>query len=144
MIGEDVIEINNLRNDDKGRHTTTRRELFIISSGGAVIDTPGMREIGLESADVSRTFSDIEELAAKCKYRNCTHKSEPMCAIKKAIAEGIITEERFLSYEKLKKEAKYEGLNSKQIEKQKINEMFAGFGGIKNARDYIRSKNKKR
>jgi ribosome biogenesis GTPase len=144
LIGEDVIETNVLRNDDKGRHTTTRRELFIIPSGGAVIDTPGMREIGLESADVSRTFTDIEELAAKCKYRNCTHKSEPVCAIKQAIDEGVITEERFLSYEKLKKEAKYEGLNSKQIEKKKINEMFAGFGGIKNARDYIKSKKKNR
>ncbi|SMB79738.1 ribosome biogenesis GTPase [Desulfonispora thiosulfatigenes DSM 11270] len=144
LIGKDVIETGDIRDDDKGRHTTTRRDLIIISSGGAVIDTPGMREIGIESANISKTFTDIEELADKCKYSNCTHKNEPRCAVKQAIEEGIISEERFLSYEKLKKEAKYEGLNSRQIEKQKINEMFSGFGGIKNARNYIKSKNMKK
>lgn len=144
LIGENVIETSEIRNDDRGRHTTTRRELFIIPTGGAVIDTPGMREIGIESADVSKTFIDIEELAKKCKYRNCSHKVEPMCAVKQAIEEGIISGERFNNYEKLKKEARYEGLNSRQIEKQKIDEMFLEFGGIKNAKNYIKSRNKKR
>lgn len=71
------------------------------------------------------------------------HENEPCCAVRKAIEEGIITEECLQNYKKLKKEAKYEGLNSKQIEKEKIAEMFADFGGMKNARDYIKSKNKK-
>lgn len=143
LLGENVIQTSGLRNDDKGRHTTTRRELFIIPSGGVVIDTPGMREIGLEGSDISRAFTDIEELSEKCKYRDCTHKNEPMCAIRQAIEDGVLSAERFSNYEKLKKEAGYEDLNSRQIEKKKIKEMFSDFDGIKNARDYVKSKYKK-
>jgi ribosome biogenesis GTPase len=142
LIGEDSIETNGIRNDDKGRHTTTRRKLFIIPSGGAVIDTPGMRELGVESVNLSKTFADIDELADGCRFRDCRHENEPGCAVKKAIAEGLITEERLQSYKKLKKEAKYDGLNSRQIEKEKITEMFSGFGGVKNARDYVKNMNK--
>lgn len=144
LLCENVIETSGIRNDDKGRHTTTRRELFSIPSGGVVIDTPGMREIGLEGSDVSRTFTDIEELSEKCKYRDCTHKNEPMCAIRQAVEEGLLSEERFLSYDKLKKESGYEGLNFKKIEKKKTNAMFSDFGGIKNAKKYIRSKRNKK
>ena len=60
LIGENILETNGLRNDDKGRHTTTRREMFIIPDGGVVIDTPGMRELGIDNADLSKTFSDID------------------------------------------------------------------------------------
>lgn len=142
LLGEEVIETREIRKDDKGKHTTTRRELILIPSGGAVIDTPGMREIGVESVNLDKTFADIEEFSEHCKFKDCKHENEPGCAVRKAIEEDIITEERLQSYKKLKKEAKYEGLNSKQIEKEKIAEMFSGFGGIKNARDYIKSKNK--
>lgn len=142
ILGENHIETREIRKDDKGRHATTRRELFIIPTGGAVIDTPGMREIGLESVNLSKTFIDIDELAEQCKYKNCQHENEPGCAVRKAIEDGVISEERLQSYKKLKKEAKYEGMNSKQIEKEKINEMFSEFGGMKNARDYIKSKKK--
>jgi len=141
LIGEDVIETNKIRKDDKGRHTTTKRELIILPLGGAVIDTPGMRELGIESANLSKAFADIDELAGQCKFINCTHNHEPHCAVRKAIEDSLITEERLLNYQKLKKEAKYEGLNFKQIEKQKINEMFSDFGGMKNARDFIKAKN---
>jgi ribosome biogenesis GTPase len=144
LLGEDLIETREIRKDDKGRHVTTRRELFVISTGGAVIDTPGMRELGLESANLAKTFTDVDEIAQWCRFKNCQHESEPGCAVKKAIEEGTLTEERLISYKKLKKEAKYEGLNSKQIEKEKINEMFSDFGGMKNARNYIKSKNKNR
>jgi ribosome biogenesis GTPase len=102
-----------------------------------------MRELGVESVNLPKTFTDIDELASRCKFSDCQHESEPGCAVQKAIAEGFITEERLISYKKLKKEAKYEGLNSKQIEKEKINEMFSDFGGMKNARDFIKSKNKR-
>lgn len=121
---------------------TTRRELFVVPSGGAVIDTPGMRELGVESVDLAMTFSDIEEFAAVCKYNDCQHDSEPGCAVNEAIEDGLITKERLKNYKKLRKEARYDGLNSKQIEKEKISEMFSGFGGMKNARDYIKSKKK--
>lgn len=144
ILGENHIETREIRKDDKGRHSTTRRELFITPTGGAVIDTPGMREIGLESVNLSKTFIDIDELAKQCKYSNCQHENEPGCVVRKAIEDGAISEERLQSYKKLKKEAKYEGMNSRQIEKEKINEMFSEFGGMKNARDYVKSKKKNR
>lgn len=142
LLGGDVIETREIRNDDKGRHTTTRRELIVIPSGGAVIDTPGMRELGVEGVSLSKAFAEIDELAEQCRFKDCRHENEPGCAVRKAIEAGTISEERLQSYNKLKKEAKYDGLNSKQIEKEKITEMFAGFGGIKNARDFIKTKNK--
>ncbi len=143
LIGENIIATNELRNDDKGRHTTTRREMYIIPGGGVVIDTPGMREIGLEGADLAKTFADIDELSAQCKFSNCIHSKEPGCAVQEAINSGLLTRERFENYLKLKKEAKYEGLNSRQIEHEKLNTMFKEVGGIKGARDLIKAKAKR-
>jgi ribosome biogenesis GTPase len=143
LIGREEIKTMEIRKDDKGRHTTTRRELILIPSGGAVIDTPGMREIGVDSVNLQKTFTDIDELAEQCKFRDCQHENEPGCVVRQAIHEGTIDEERLLSYRKLKKEAKYESLNSRQIEKEKITDMFKDFGGLKNAKEYIKSKNKK-
>jgi len=116
--------------------------LFILPNGGAVIDTPGMRELGIDHADLSRSFEDIEALATECRFKDCSHKSEPGCALRKGIEEGNISVERLESYLKLKKEASYEGLNSKEIEKKKIDNMFSEFNGIKNARDFVKRKNK--
>ncbi len=144
LIGEDKQNINGLRNDDKGRHTTTNRELLLLKNGGMVIDTPGMRELGLENVDLSKSFSDIDDLAALCKFSDCTHTSEPGCAVLKAINEGILSTERFLSYEKLKKESKYDGLDSRQIEALKINNMFGSFESMKKTRRFVKEKNKRR
>jgi len=144
LLGKDMFTVGEVRNDDKGRHTTTRRELVLLPSGGAVIDTPGMRELGLISADLAKTFADIDALAAKCKFRDCTHESEPGCAVQRAISDGNLPAERLASFNKLKKEARYDGLNAKLIEKEKINEMFSGFGGMKNARKFIKEKSRKR
>lgn len=144
LAGQSRQDTAGLRNDDKGKHTTTRRELIVLEGGGMVIDTPGMRELGLESANLSKTFADIDELAAKCRFQDCTHTGEPGCAIQEAIDAGILDEERLLSYQKLKKEAKYEGLNSKQIEVMKLEEMFSDVGGMKNARKFAKAKNKRR
>lgn len=144
LIGEERFETNGLRNDDRGRHTTTRRELIIIKNGGMVIDTPGMRELGLERADLSKTFADIDELATQCKFRDCSHTNEPGCAVQKAISAGTLTEDRLLSYQKLRKEAKYEGLDSKQIETAKLNEMFKDVGGMKNARKFTKEKSRRK
>src|SRR5699024_1965138 len=124
LLGEDILATKEIRNDDKGKHTTTRRELFILPSGGMVIDTPCMREIGLESIDLSKSFSDVDSISKKCKFSDCTHTSEPNCAIQKAISDGILSVERLESYRKLQREAKYDGLNSKQIEELKLDEMF--------------------
>jgi len=142
LLGNEIIETKEIRKDDKGRHTTSRRELILVPGGGAVIDTPGMRELGIESADLARSFADIDLLAESCRFSDCSHSSEPQCAVRKAIETGDLSEKRLENYLKLKKEARYEGLNAKQIEKEKINVMFSGFGGRKNARNFIKNKNK--
>lgn len=143
LLREERLATHEIRNDDKGRHTTTRRELIVLPGGGMVIDTPGMRELGVISADLSKSFADIEELAVKCRFRDCTHESEPGCAVQQAIRDGLLSVERLANFKKLRKEVKYNGLNSKQIEKEKINEMFKGLGGMKNARKFIKEKAKK-
>ena len=109
LLGKEYLKTNGLRNDDKGRHTTTRRELFLLPSGGMVIDTPGMREFGMWDNDtgIERTFTDIEELASQCKFRNCTHTNEPGCAIRSALTMGELQIDRWQSYQKLKAENDY-------------------------------------
>lgn len=144
LAGTELITTREIRADDKGRHTTTRRELILLPQGGVVIDTPGMRELGVESADFSKAFADIDELAGHCRFKDCAHKSEPGCAVRAAVASHNLDESRLESYLKLKKEAKYDGLNSRQIETEKINTMFADFGGIKNARKFAKEKNKQK
>ena len=141
FLGKTILETDGLRNDDKGRHTTTYRELFISQKGGIVIDTPGMREIGFESADITRTFNDIDILAQQCKFNDCSHTNEPKCAVLNAIAEGNMSLERYDSYLKLRREAKYAGLSSKEIERTKLNEMFRDYGGMKNAHKMQKQKN---
>jgi ribosome biogenesis GTPase len=80
----------------------------------------------------------------KCKFHDCAHTSEPNCVVQKAINDGLLSADRLANYLKLKKEAKYEGLNSKQIETEKITAMFAEMGGMKNAREFIKEKNRRR
>lgn len=144
LIGQNALQTQKIRNDDKGRHTTTTRELIIIPSGGVVIDTPGMRELGIERADLKSAFADIDELSTKCKFHDCTHTSEPNCAVQKAINDGLLSADRLANYLKLQKETKYEGLTSKQIETEKFTAMFAKVGGMKNARKVIKENNKNR
>jgi ribosome biogenesis GTPase / thiamine phosphate phosphatase len=144
LLGQNILDTNGIRNDDKGRHTTTRREMIMLQNLGVVIDTPGMRELGIISADLTKSFSDIDELAFDCKFNDCTHKNEPNCAVQQAIKDGILAVERLESYWKLKKETKYDGLNAKMIEKEKISDMFSSMGGMKNARKFIKEQNRKK
>src|SRR5699024_4640143 len=144
LIGRDVLETKEIRNNDKGRHTTTSRELFMLPDLGVVIDTPGMRELGIIQADLTKTFSDIDELAKDCKFNDCTHKHEPNCAVRKAINEGLLTKERLENYWKLEKEAKYDSLDSRRIEIEKIADMFGSLSDMKNFRKFNKAKNKKR
>ncbi len=124
-----LMDTGQTRADGKGRHTTTYRGLFPLC-GGAVIDTPGMRELGLESGDFERSFADIEALAAFCRFGDCAHKAEPGCAVQEAVRRGEIPEERLASFHKLKKEAGYDGLSSREIEARKRKAMFAAGPGI--------------
>jgi ribosome biogenesis GTPase / thiamine phosphate phosphatase len=95
--------------DRKGRHTTTRRELFQIPGGALLLDTPGLRELRVWSADegLAKTFPEIEELAAACRYRDCRHEVEPGCAVLAAAAAGELDEDRLASFHKLRAEAAY-------------------------------------
>ncbi len=140
MLGKTMLETKEVGKSDKGKHTTTGREMFPSLLGGVVIDTPGMRELGVQSTDLSKTFEDIERLAQLCKFNDCSHKNEPGCAIQKALSEGTIDQRRLNSYIKLKNEISYEGLNSKQIENKKIERMFKEFGGMKNARKFVKER----
>jgi ribosome biogenesis GTPase len=95
--------------DSRGRHTTTSRELFALSGGALLIDTPGLRELQLwgVTEGVEQAFSDIEELAAQCKYGNCGHTTEPGCAVQAAIAEGRLDESRLENQRKLEREQEF-------------------------------------
>ncbi len=141
ILGQDILNTKEVDKHDKGRHTTTGREMFPTPYGGVVIDTPGMREIGIETADISSTFSDIEELAKQCKFSNCSHSTEPGCAVMMALAEEHLDKRRFENYLKIKIESGYQGLNSKEIEEKKLERMFQDVGGMKNARKAIKQKN---
>ena len=109
LLGEERLATDGLRNDDKGHHTTTHRELLVLPNGAMVIDTPGMRELGMWDAasGVGQTFGDIEELAARCRFRNCSHLGEPGCAVRAAIRSGDLDSGRWQSYQKLKNENSY-------------------------------------
>lgn len=98
----------------KGKHTTTKRELIVLPDGGLLIDTPGMREFGLWDAEegLSKTFSGFEELALKCKYKDCTHTHETNCAVVEAVETGIVSKQQYENYLKMRKEIKY--LETKQ------------------------------
>ncbi|WP_372714887.1 ribosome small subunit-dependent GTPase A [Ilyobacter sp.] len=104
LLGNEIIKTKEIRvTDDKGKHTTTRREMFKVGDG-YIIDTPGMREIQIWSGDTSSSFEDVEELAKLCRFSDCTHGNEPGCAVNRAIETGELKKERLASYLKLKRE----------------------------------------
>jgi len=110
LLGHDHLKVQEVRaHDDRGRHTTTHRELILVPGGGLVLDTPGMRELQLWDGDggLPQTFGDIEAIASRCYFGDCGHQDEPRCAVREALAEGVIDAERYFSFEKLKKELAY-------------------------------------
>ena len=144
LVGEEILATSGLRNDGQGRHTTTHREAIRLPGGGVLIDTPGMRELGLETADIDRTFSDIENLAAMCRFADCSHDSEPGCAVQEAVATGELDAGRLESWRKLGNEVDYSGKSSRQIANEKINRIFGGKAGQKAARREFKSREKNR
>jgi ribosome biogenesis GTPase len=107
LTGDDVMETQRIRGDGKGRHTTTHRELVPVPGGGVLIDTPGLRGLELHDADdgLERTFADVEELATRCRFNDCGHRTEPGCAVLAAVSSGAITQRRLDSWRKLRREA---------------------------------------
>ena len=108
LAGEEIMAIGGIREDDsKGRHTTTHRQLIRLNSGVMIIDTPGMRELGMwdVSEGLVDAFADVEQFLGKCRFSDCRHQREPGCAIKAALASGELDSRRWESYQKLKEES---------------------------------------
>jgi ribosome biogenesis GTPase len=126
LLGKDVLKTQEVRGkDDRGRQTTTRRELMVLPSGGLLMDTPGMRELQLWGGEegLIDAFEDIAELARQCPFRDCQHGPEPGCAVQQALRDGTLDPARFASYQKLQKEIAYlsrrEDKPAELIEKEK-------------------------
>jgi ribosome biogenesis GTPase len=106
LAGATVMETKALRSDGRGRHTTTYRALVALPGGGAVVDTPGLRQVGLfdSTAGLDRAFADVAALAAACRFRDCRHEAEPGCAVLAAVDDGALAPRRLASWRKLREE----------------------------------------
>ena len=121
LVQEDVMKTSEIREcDSKGRHTTTHRQMIVLENGARIIDTPGMRELGMCDTDegIDDTFSDISELESRCKFSDCRHETEPGCAIKAAIADGTLAVERYELYRSLHEESRH-AAKMKEISKRR-------------------------
>jgi len=110
LMGSEVVQTGEVRESDaKGRHTTTWRELIVVPTGGTLIDTPGLRELGMwiDEEGIDAAFTDIADLESSCRFNDCAHDHEPGCAVLAAIAAGELQADRLTSYRKLLAEAAY-------------------------------------
>ncbi len=125
LLGSEAFETNPVREkDNRGRHTTSRRQLTILGNGALLVDTPGMRELGLMGADagIEDSFSDIHELSENCRFNDCTHSIEAGCAILLAVQNGTLSEARYQSYMKLIKESRFHEMT--YVERRKKDKQF--------------------
>jgi len=143
LTGTEVMKTAAVREEDqRGRHTTTHRQMFCLPNGALYIDTPGIRELALFAYDgLSGSFRDIEDLAKKCKFKDCLHRDEPGCAVRKAIKSGKLDAKRLENYEKMKREeSTYQSkqiLLRKKVSKAKIKRSNTHY------KDYVRGGGKK-
>ena len=145
LLGEDRMEVGEVREaDGKGRHTTTHRELVALPGGGAVIDTPGMREIQVwgDEDGLADAFPEIDELAAACHFRNCRHDSEGGCAVREALDSGGLNTARFDSYMKLR--AEFESLDRRRSQQARMEERREGKRFAKMVREVDRHNPKRK
>jgi ribosome biogenesis GTPase len=109
LIGEPVMPTSRLRSDGRGRHTTTHRQMLALPNGGFIIDTPGVKGVGIPTAEgLDQVFADVEELASECRFGDCSHTVEPGCAVLEAVDDGVLLQRRLDSYRKLQREAAYQ------------------------------------
>lgn len=123
LVGEELQRTTPVRESDgKGRHTTVSREIIALPQGGFIVDMPGVRGLGLWDAEagIKAAFSEIEELAQQCKFRDCSHEHEQGCAVQAAVNDGTLAAERLESYLRLKQE--YEEIQAKRIEAERLRE----------------------
>jgi ribosome biogenesis GTPase len=111
LAGDIVMEVKDIREDDsKGRHTTTHRQMIFLPGGAAIIDTPGLRELGVvweAEEGIAETFADVEDFLGRCRYSDCTHRNEPGCAVREAMEQGILSKERMERYMLLVRETRF-------------------------------------
>ncbi|MFF0341192.1 ribosome small subunit-dependent GTPase A [Kribbella sp. NPDC004875] len=109
LAGVELLDVQDIREDGKGRHTSVRRELIVLPGGGVVVDTPGLRGIGLQESGegLAAAFPDITALAEQCKFKDCSHVMEPDCAVRAALDDGTLPYRRYDSWVKLQREAAY-------------------------------------
>lgn len=109
LVGTDVLSTRAIRGDGRGRHMSVRRELVVLPGGGAVIDTPGLRGVGLIDGEqgIASTFEDVDAFARGCRFSDCTHDGEPDCAVAVALADGSLPLRRFESWQKLRREVRW-------------------------------------
>ena len=137
LIGKKIIDTGEIDlHTDRGRHTTTGREMYFLEKGGIVIDNPGMREVGMADAGagIDSLFAEITELAKGCKYVDCTHTYEPGCEVLAAIRSGELDEDKYNNYASLKKEAEY--YEATDLEKKQKDRQFGKF--IKTAKNQLK------
>lgn len=116
LVGEELLAVQEVRADGRGRHTTTRRELVLLPGGGLVLDTPGMRELQLWDAasGIDAAFEDVEELARACRFADCAHEREPGCAVLAAVDDGRLELDRLRNWRKLQRELRSLALKQDQ------------------------------
>lgn len=139
LLDEELFEVHEVREkDQKGRHTTTRRQLIRLDSGPIFIDTPGMRELGNFGVEtgLDQTFDEITSYGKKCRFKDCTHIHEPGCAVRKAVEQGEISSDRYNNYLKIQKEAAYYEMT--YVEKRQKDKEFGKM--IKNVKKTMRKK----
>jgi ribosome biogenesis GTPase len=130
LLGTQRQATRTLREDDsKGRHTTTHRELFALPGGGLLIDTPGLRTVGVlgESDALQATFDEVETLARSCRFSDCRHEGEPGCAVRAAIEAGTISADRLASHHKLEAERQYAALRNDERARREADRKLGRF-----------------
>ncbi|WP_338749581.1 ribosome small subunit-dependent GTPase A [Janibacter alittae] len=136
LAGREVQAVADTRQDGKGRHTTTARELVPLAGGGVLVDTPGLRSIGLheDGEGVWRTFPDVEELVVRCRFTDCSHECEPGCAVQEAIAHGRLDGRRWASWQKLQREAEWIATRADPVARAAARKRWAATGRAGRAR----------
>src|SRR5690606_28832620 len=121
LLGEDRLATGAVREADaRGRHTTTSRRLLAVPSGGSIVDMPGLRSLGLDvdAASVAAAFGDVDDLAAGCRFADCSHSVEPGCAVVAAVDAGELDPDRLASYRKLLREIAREERRADPVARQ--------------------------
>jgi ribosome biogenesis GTPase len=136
LIGRDAFDTRAVSGTGEGIHTTARRQLIVLDQGSILIDTPGMRELGLLAVrdGINQGFEDIVALSSNCRYTNCGHEQEPGCAVRAAVTSGVLYEDRYASFLKLKKESEYHELS--YLDKRRKDRAFGRF--IKSAKKQMK------